>query len=164
MKKLMCVVSLAMVMCFLLAGCGTSENEVVADNEPVEVEETAEPEVVEETPEEPKIEVQALIDYGSVLPDWSLTFTSGNSQIVRFTTDEYYIRISDSDYSQYESFIESCVEFGFTDIKNNMDYDNGQHGFEAYTSDGSYKIGVYFYTDENSNPTFIDIICKYKAE
>lgn len=146
MKKTVSIILLIAVVCIFLCGCNSTNDEPAPETE------SSAPATTETV---------GIADYASVVPDFEITFTNGSMKIVELTNTRYYVRITGCGLSEYESFVESCMATSFPNVKSNMDYARGQHGFEAYTSDGMYKMGAYLYTDENSNPTYIDIIYEY---
>lgn len=146
MKKFVSIITLIFIMGLSFAGCGKEEGK------PVE----------SEIPASSESSTSTVVDYKATVPNVGTAFVGGTITLVELTDSKYYVRVTGCDQTAYDAFIESCKAAGFDNVKTNMDYARGQHSFEAYTTDGSYKIGVYFYTDENSNPTYIDIICEYK--
>lgn len=146
MKKTVSIILLIAVICVFLCGCGSTKDEPVSETEP---------------PASTTTETVEIVDDAFVIPDFKTAFTNGSMKIVERTNTRYYVRVTGCGHSEYESFVENCMSTDFPNVKSNMDYARGQHGFEAYTADGVYKIGAYLYTDENSNPTYIDIIYEY---
>lgn len=107
-----------------------------------------------ETTQEPKKQ----ISYAAMIPNPEDYFKSGTIEV----TDEdggvmYAFSVHGFEQSEFEAYVDKCIEMGFDDANFNTDT-----GYGAYTSDGMYWVSVEI--NDPIDPDEIIVLCKVSSE
>lgn len=91
------------------------------------------------------------VSYAKMIPDPTTVFNDGEIEIVDPDGGTAYIfSVSNYSDSEFEAYVDGCIEMGFSEIKYQVD-----DAFGAYTSDGQYWAEVSI-----DNNDVIYVVCQ----
>lgn len=98
------------------------------------------------------------ISYAEMIPDPEEYFKSGTIEV----TDEdggimYAFSVHGFEQSEFDAYVESCIELGFDDLRYKTD-----NAYGANTSDGKFWVSVE--VDDPIDPNEVIVLCKVSSE
>lgn len=136
------IIIMTLLVVAMLTGCGTNKTETIDHSAP-SIQSTEEPQV----------------KTSEVIPDPEEMFPDAHVAILLYNKPTTYYQITEYADSDYEAYVDACIEAGFDDIQ----FKGGTDGNEMFLA---YNQNHEFYLDVGISPEYgiINITCSVVEE